>query len=180
MTAVPLALVAAVARNGVIGAEGSMPWRLSTDLKRFRQLTLGKPVIMGRRTFTSLKKPLAGRLNIVVTRDPEFRADGAVVVRSLDEALDRASEWASANGASEIMVIGGGEIYGQAIGRADRLYLTHVDAAPGGDTHFPAIDQAEWREVSRTRVEAGETDSAATELAVYERRKRGAAKGNAG
>jgi dihydrofolate reductase len=166
-----LALVAAVARNGVIGSGGGMPWRLSTDMKRFKQLTIGKPVIMGRRTFASLKTPLAGRLNIVITRDANFHPDGAVTVGSLDAAIARAEAAAASDGVDELMVIGGGEIYRQAIASADRLYITHVEAAPDGDTHFPQIDPAQWRVVSRQAFPAGEKDSAATELVIYDRTK---------
>lgn len=171
MTATPrLALIAAVAENGVIGADGKMPWKLSTDLKRFKQFTLGKPVIMGRRTWASLGKPLVDRLNVVVTRDGRFAADGAIIASSLDEAVALAQDWARANGADEIMVIGGGEIYAQAIGRADRLYLTYVQASPEGDTHFPDVSPSIWREVSQESHPAGERDTAATRFVVYERR----------
>ncbi|MEO8669313.1 MAG: dihydrofolate reductase [Bauldia sp.] len=170
---VPIALIAAVARNGVIGADGAMPWRLSTDMKRFRELTVGKPVIMGRRTFATLKKPLADRLNLVVTRDPGFGAEGAEVVSSLDAAIARAIASVKASGASEVMVIGGGQIYAATIDRADRLYITLVDAAPEGDTRFPAIDPAIWAEVSRQHIPKGEKDSAATDFVIYRRRKPG-------
>ncbi len=162
-----VALIAAVARNGVIGADNAMPWRLRTDLLRFRQLTLGKPVVMGRRTFQSLGKPLAGRLNIVVTRQSGYAPEGVTVAPNLDAALARAAAEAGPSG--EVMVIGGGQLYAEAIGRADRLYITHVDAAPEGDTHFPTIDPAVWSAVSRQAVPAGEKDSAATEFVVYER-----------
>ncbi len=167
---VRLALIAAVANNGVIGADGKMPWKLSTDLKRFKRLTIGKPVIMGRLTWDSLSKPLADRLNIVVSRDRSFAADGAIVARSLDEAAAVAGDWARGHHADEIMVIGGGEVYAQAIGRADRLYLTHVQARPEGDTHFPEVRPEMWREISRESFSAGERDTAATEFAVYDRR----------
>lgn len=162
-----VALIAAVARNGVIGADNAMPWRLRTDLQRFKQLTLGKPVVMGRRTFESLGKPLAGRLNIVVTRQSGYAPEGVTVAAALEAALARAA--AEAGPCGEVMVIGGGQLYAEAIGRADRLYITHVDAAPDGDTHFPAIDPATWRAVSRESVPAGEKDTAATEFVVYER-----------
>ena len=167
-----LAIIAAVAENRIIGARGAMPWRLSSDLKRFKQLTLGKPVIMGRRTWVSLGKPLAGRLNIVVTSNAGFHADGAVVAHSLDEAVAMASDWARGRGVSEIMVIGGGAVYAEAIGRADRLYLTHVHARPEGDTVFPEIAQSLWRAASREDHAAGEMDSAASAFVVYERQGR--------
>lgn len=162
-----ITLIAAVARNGVIGNDGAMPWRLSTDLKRFKALTLGKPVVMGRRTFQSIGRPLPGRVNIVVTRDKSFAHDGLMVVHSIDAALETASR--SPGGESEICVIGGGELYDQTIDRADRLCITRVDAEPSGDTHFPAIDPERWRVVSREDVPMGEKDSAATRFVVYER-----------
>ena len=162
-----VALISAVARNGVIGADNAMPWRLRTDLQRFKQLTFGKPVVMGRRTFESLGKPLAGRLNIVVTRQSGYAPEGVTVAPGLEAALAIAAAEAGPSG--EVMVIGGGQLYAEAIGRADRLYITHVDAAPEGDTHFPTIDPAVWSAVSRQAVPAGEKDSAATEFVVYER-----------
>ena len=143
-----------------------MPWRLSTDQRRFRQLTTGKPVIMGRKTWESLRGPLRDRTNIVVTRHPGFAADGAESAGSLDEAI----AWAEAAGAGEIMMIGGGEIYAEAIARADRLYVTHVHAEPPGDTRFPAIDPDAWVAASRENVPAGDKDSAATTYVRYERR----------
>jgi dihydrofolate reductase len=162
-----VALIAAVARNGVIGADNGMPWRLRTDLQRFKQITLGKPVVMGRRTFESLGKPLSGRLNIVVTRQSGFSPEGAASAPSLEAGLALAAREAGPTG--EIMVVGGGQLYAGAIGLADRLYITHVEAAPDGDTRFPRIDPAVWRAVSREAVPAGERDSAATEFVVYER-----------
>jgi dihydrofolate reductase len=166
----PIALVAAVADNGVIGVGTGLPWRLSSDMKRFRALTIGKPVIMGRKTYETIGKPLAGRRNIVVTRRKDFAAEGIVVASSLDAALTLAAEGAP----DEIMVIGGGEIYAETIGRADRLYITHVEAKPEGDTRFPPIDPAIWRAGPEERLPAGEKDSAATRFIVYDRlRSRG-------
>lgn len=169
MTPVRIVVVAAVARNGVIGRDGDMPWRLSTDLQRFKRLTMGKPVIMGRKTFQSIGKPLAGRFNIVVSGDAAFAADGVAIARDLDAAFDLARDEAARSGAAEMAVIGGGEIYRTAIGRADRLYITHVEASPDGDSHFPPIDPAIWRSVSSERIAAGERDSEATTFAVYDR-----------
>ena len=166
-----IALVAAVAANGVIGDGGGMPWRLSTDMKRFKALTMGKPVVVGRKTFETFGKPLAGRTNIVVTRQSDYRPQGAVVAGSLDQALEFAAEAAASAGGEEVMVLGGGEIYAAAIATADRLYITHVEAEPAGNTHFPAIDPSVWRAVSREAVPAGERDSAATVFTVYERRR---------
>ena len=160
-----VSLVAAVATNGVIGDDGRLPWRLSSDLRRFKTLTFGKPVVMGRKTFDTIGKPLVGRDNIVVTRQGGFAPAGVTVAASLDAALARAA----AGGTSEIMVLGGGEIYAQAIGRADRLYITHVDAAPAGDTRFPVIDPAVWQAIAEEALPAGDKDSAATRFVTYDR-----------
>jgi dihydrofolate reductase len=162
-----VSLIAAVADNGVIGVAGEMPWRLSTDLRRFKRLTMGKPVVMGRKTFESIGKPLAGRVNIVVTRQPDFAAEGVVVASSLPEALEAARAQVGEDG--EVMVIGGGEVYAAAIGQADRLYITHVAASPDGDARFPPIDAAVWRVRSREPAPAGEKDSAASTFVVYDR-----------
>ena len=135
---IAIVLLAAVAENGVIGRDNALPWRLSSDLKRFKALTLGKPVVMGRKTYLSIGKPLPGRTNIVVTRDPNFRADGVVVATSVDAALEAARDDARRRGANEIMVIGGTEIFAQTMALADRLEITHVHARPAGDTFFPA------------------------------------------
>lgn len=163
----PVSIVAAVARNGVIGAEGDMPWRLPSDLKRFRALTMGKPVVMGRRTFETLGRPLTGRTNIVVTRDRAYRAEGASVVHSLEEALNTAV--GAPGGREEIMVIGGGEIYAQAMDRAATLYITHIDAEPAGDTRFPAIEPRLWRVVAEEPIGRGEKDTAEMRFVVYRR-----------
>jgi dihydrofolate reductase len=127
-------LVAAVAENGVIGRGGGLPWRLPDDLRHFQRLTQGHTVIMGRRTFDEIRAPLRGRRNIVVSRNPGFRADDVAVARSLEEAL------ALARGEEEVFVVGGGEVYAQALPLATRMYLTHVHAAVGGDTRFPAFE----------------------------------------
>jgi dihydrofolate reductase len=169
-----VAIYVAIADNGVIGREGGLPWRLSTDLKRFKADTMGKPVVMGRKTWESFpRRPLPGRLNIVVTRDPSYRAEGAEIVHSLRDALilARARGRCLPGVAEEICIIGGGEIYAQALPLADRLHVTHVKAAIDGDTRFPPIDPAVWREASAEDVPAGEKDSHATRAVVYERRK---------
>jgi dihydrofolate reductase len=160
-------LVAAVARNGVIGAAGKMPWRLSTDLKRFKELTIGHPVLMGHKTFASIGKALPGRLNIVVTRraDEMTDADGLIFARDIDAAIDMARY----SGNDDLMVIGGGEVYAATIGRAFRLCITHVEATPAGDTYFPEIDPAVWKSVWSEKVPAGAKDSAATSYVVYDR-----------
>ncbi len=165
-----MAIIAAVARNGIIGAEGGMPWRLATDLKRFRRLTLGKPVIFGRTTFEGLGGPLAGRDVVVVTRQPGYAAPGAAAIApTLEAAIAEGRKIASASGASEVMIGGGGTIYREAMAFADRLYITHVEASPAGDTGFPPIDPAVWRLVEEEAVPAGPTDTAATRFAVYDR-----------
>jgi dihydrofolate reductase len=166
-----LTLVVAVAENGIIGREGGLPWHLSSDLKRFKADTIGKPLIMGRKTFASIGKPLPGRTNIVVTRDQEFRHDGITVVATLDEALQEAGRVARQTGADDIAVIGGGEIYRQLFDRADRLILTHVLAKPEGDTVFPEVRADEWYLSESEDFPAGEKDSHATRRSVYRRRR---------
>lgn len=168
-----IGIYVAVAENGVIGRDGGLPWRLSTDLRRFKADTMGKPVVMGRRTWESFpKKPLPGRQNIVITRDTAYRAEGADVVHSLQEALVLAATRARCTaGARETCVIGGAGIFAQALPLADRLHVTHVLAAVEGDVFFPPVDPAEWRLVREERVPAGEKDSFATRYAVYERRR---------
>ena len=162
----------AIAANGVIGRDGGLPWRLSTDLRRFKAETMGKPVVMGRKTWESFpKRPLPGRLNIVVTRDPGYRAEGAEVVHSLQDALALArARGRCMAGVDEICVIGGGEVYAQALPLADRLAVTHVKAEVEGDTRFPPIDPQRWRVAGAEDVPAGEKDSHATRHVVYERR----------
>jgi len=161
-------LVVAVTENGVIGRDGAMPWRLSTDMKRFKATTMGKPVVMGRKTWESFpKRPLPGRHNIVVTRDPVYEAEGASVAASLKAAL----ALADADGAGEVCVIGGGEIYAAALPLADSLDVTHILADIDGDTRFPVIDPAVWRPASSEAFSAGDKDSHATRHVVYERRE---------
>lgn len=140
-----ITLVAAVADNGVIGAEGGMPWHLPADLAHFKQVTMGKPMLMGRLTWEAIGKPLPGRLNLVMTSNPEWQAEGARKVGSLKEALRVAQQ----AGARELMVIGGAEVYRQALPHAGRIYLTRVHAEPWGDTLFPELDPGEWDEVGR-------------------------------
>ena len=163
----------AVADNGVIGKDNAMPWHVSSDLKRFKAMTMGKPLIMGRRTFQSIGRPLPGRTNIVVTRDEGFSHEGVVRVSSLDDAIETARAVALDGGVDEIAVIGGGMIYNALWDRADRLYVTHVHATPDGDTHLPAIDQSVWEEVSREPTVRGDNDSAAMSFVIYERRSAG-------
>jgi dihydrofolate reductase len=166
-----LAIYVAIAENGVIGLDNGLPWKLSTDLRRFKATTMGKPIIMGRKTWQSIGRPLPGRLNIVVTRDPQFRAEGAEIVRSLDDGLKLAEvRGRCMASADEVCVVGGGEIYRQALPVADRLYVTHVLASPDGDTRFPPIDPEIWEAVSTEEFPAGDRDTHATRYTVYERR----------
>jgi dihydrofolate reductase len=166
---VSIAFVVAVAENGVIGAGGGMPWRLPSDLKRFRRLTLDKPIVMGRKTFQTIGKPLDKRDNIVVTRSADFSVPGVLVANSVEAALDMARRAAKARGADEIAVIGGGEIYRLTMSVADRIYLTIVHTKPDGDTRFKWPDPDKWREVERHGPEQGEKDSAPTSFVVLER-----------
>jgi len=164
-------IVVAVSENGIIGRDGDMPWRLSTDLKRFKALTLGKPVVMGRKTYDSIGKPLPGRPNIAISRQSAAVANPDVhMARSLTEAISLAEDLAKQNGESEICIIGGGQIYEQAIDLADRLCVTHVETAVEGDTSFPAIDPALWRATETIDVPAGDKDSYPTKFVVYDRR----------
>lgn len=176
MTAVtarpPIGIYVAIAENGVIGRDGDLPWRLSTDLKRFKALTLGKPIVMGRKTWESFpRRPLPGRTNIVITRREDFSEPGAVRASSLEEAISIAAQ----ENPDEICVIGGGEIFTQAIGLADVLHVTHICAAIEGDTFFPRIDPLIWAEGAVEDIPAGERDSHVTKYVVYHRT--GATKG---
>lgn len=135
-------LVAAVARNGVIGAAGGMPWHLPADLRHAKELTMGHPLLMGRATFEAIGRPLPGRPCVVLTRDPYWHHPGVTVVRSVEQALAVLTP-------GPVMVFGGGQVYAQALPYADRLEITHIDAEPEGDTHFPPIDPQRWREVAR-------------------------------
>jgi dihydrofolate reductase len=163
-------LIAAVADNGVIGARGAIPWRLKSDMQRLKALTIGKPVVMGRKTFASIGRPLPGRTNIVVTRDAGFRKPGVVVTTSFADARAVALGDALRRSA-DIAVIGGAEIYAQWMACADRLEITEVHARPEGDTYFAAIDAADWQEVARVRNPAGSDDSADFSYVTYRRRK---------
>ena len=167
-----IVLVVAIAENGVIGAGGAIPWRLKSDMQRFKAMTLDKPVVMGRKTFVSIGKPLQKRTNIVITRDKDFRAAGAVVTNSFADARAIATGDALRRFATEIAVIGGAEIYAQWMDSASRLEITEVHARPEGDTHLAAIDPAAWEEVARVRNPAGPDDSVAFSYVTYRRRDR--------
>jgi dihydrofolate reductase len=166
---VRIALVVAAAENGVIGRDGQLPWRLPSDLKRFRKLTLGKPMVMGRKTYDSIGKPLDGRDTIVVTRKPDFHPPGVHVVASIEEALALGRQLAAGRGADEVTVIGGEEIFRQVLPRADRIYLTLVHAAPPCDTHFDAPAPMTWRETAREPMAQGPNDQYPADFIVLER-----------
>jgi dihydrofolate reductase len=160
-----ISLIAAVANNGVIGVDNSLPWRLPADLQHFKSITMGKPIIMGRRTWESLPGLLPGRRHIVITHNRDYRADGCELVHSVDEALEIAGD------VPEVMIVGGGGLYQQTLPRADRLYLTRVDADLKGDTYFPEIDRNEWLEVSRDSHPADERNQFAYSFIVLNRMK---------
>ena len=158
-----VSIIVARARNGVIGREGALPWRLPADLRHFRETTMGKPVIMGRRTWESIGRPLPGRRNIVVTRQSNYHAVGAEIASSWDAAL------ALAGDAPEVMVIGGAALYREALPIAHRIYLTDVQASVEGDTRFPDLDAREWREVERRAVPPDDRNAWACAFVVLER-----------
>jgi dihydrofolate reductase len=168
---IPIALgPVARARNGVIGRDGGLPWRLKSDLKLFKATTLGKPVIMGRKTWDSLpRKPLPGRMNIVLTRDGSFEPEGAVVCERFEEAVSIAREQAEDDGAEEVCVIGGAALFALALPKARRMYLTEVEANVAGDVIFPPFEEADWREVRREAHPAGEGDDHPFVFRVLER-----------
>lgn len=165
-----ISIVVAVAENGVIGRDGGLPWRISSDLKTFRRLTMGKPLIMGRKTYDSIGKPLDGRDNIVVSRDPAFKPVGVLVARTLDEALGLARTCAANREVDEIMVIGGADIFAALLPDALRVYWTRVEGRPDGDARFPAFDWSDWRIVSEDVLPRGEKDEFACSLIVLARR----------
>jgi len=161
-----ISIIVAASENNVIGAAGELPWRLSEDLKHFKATTMGKPIVMGRKTWESIGRPLPGRQNIVITRQAKFNAEGCDVVASLDEAA------ATAGDEQEIMVIGGGEIYSLALPMAGRLYLTRVHTKIDGDAFFPEIDETEWRLIDEVHHEADERNQFDYSFRVYERTNR--------
>ena len=166
-----ISFVVAVAENGVIGREGGMPWHLPSDLKRFRQLTMGKPIIMGRKTYDSIGRPLPGRDNIVITRSLTFAPEGVFVVRSTEAALRLAAARAVERNADEIAVIGGSAIFREMLPMAHRIYFTRIHASPPGDVYFPDLPRDEWREVERHSYAAEETESADATLIIFERQQ---------
>tara|TARA_Y100000813_G_scaffold181069_1_gene149863 strand:+ start:814 stop:1317 length:504 start_codon:yes stop_codon:yes gene_type:complete len=159
----PVTLVVAMAENRCIGRDNMLPWHIPTDLKRFKAVTMGHPMIMGRKTFLSIGRVLPGRPNIIVTRDRDFRAEGAEIVHSLEDALAAAK----AHGTGEIMVIGGADIFGQALPIADKLDICHVHAEVPGDTFFPEIDPDQWTEASREDHNPDQSDGPSYSFVVY-------------
>ena len=165
-----ISLIVAAAENGVIGAGGGLPWRMSSDLKTFRRLTMGKPIIMGRKTFQTLKKPLDGRDNIVVSRNPCFAPEGATVVDSVSDAITLGQMLALSKGEEEILIIGGAEIYRAALPKASRIYLTRVHAAPEGDVIFPEFEPIDWSEVSSEPLPKTDRDQFEATLLILDRK----------
>jgi dihydrofolate reductase len=168
--ALPLVSVVAAAENGVIGRDNGLIWRIRTDLRRFRALTLGRPLVMGRKTFQSIGKPLPGRETIVVTRDPGFSAPGAHVAHGLDAALNLAQELGTRLNADSVVIAGGAQIYAETMGLVDRIHMTLVKASPPGDALFPPIDPARFREVRREDHPAGPDDEFAFSFIDFVRR----------
>ncbi len=162
-----LSLIVAAAKNRVIGNNNQMPWHLPADFASFKRITTGHPIIMGRKTFESIGRPLPGRRNIVVSRNLDFHADGVEVVASLERAI---SACKSQQGVDDAFVIGGASLYAEALPRVDRIFLTEVDAAPEGDTIFPLLDKNQWREITRERREVDEKNIHAMEFVVLERK----------
>ena len=166
---IKIAMIAAVPTNSIIGADGDMPWYLPSDFKHFKATTMGKPMVMGRKQFETVGKPLPGRTNIVVTRQKGYQPDGVLVINDFDAAIDHAKTIAKADRHDEIMIIGGGEIYALGMPLADRLYITHIDLEPEGDTVFPEIGD-EWEEIERPQVVPSEKDTATYSICVYQKR----------
>jgi dihydrofolate reductase len=167
--AIPLILVVAVAENGVIGRDNQLPWRIKSDLKFFKTVTINKPVVMGRKTYASIGKPLPGRTNIVITRQADFEAPGLLIAPGIDQALSAARGDALRRGADAIAVIGGTEIFAQTMPMAARVILTLVHAKPLGDTYFPPIDPAVWREAERLPQPKGPDDEYGFTIVNYVR-----------
>jgi len=166
---VAVAIIAAIAENGVIGSGNHIPWRLPGDFAHFKRMTMGKPLIMGRKTFESIGRPLPGRTSIVVTRQEGYQPPGVIVTSSLEAALDQAQAIAKADRANEVMIGGGAEIYRQALPIADRMYISQVMLEPTGDTFFPAIDFEQWKPGGEVNVAAHPEDTAAFRVRVYRR-----------
>ncbi len=164
-----LSIIVAAARNGVIGRNNALPWHLPGDLRYFKRVTMGKPIVMGRKTFESIGRPLPGRTNVIISRDPQFAAEGVKVAGSLDQALALARDIALIDGVEELVVIGGEQIYREALPRTQRLYLTEVHADVEGDARLPDIRRKDWREISRERHRATDSNPYDYSFIVLER-----------
>lgn len=164
----PVSLIVAATRNQVIGRDNQMPWHLPADLRYFKQRTLGKPIIMGRKTWESLGRPLPGRLNIVISRQANVMLDGAEVFTDLTAAIQRGQEWAAQQSVSEVMVIGGGQIYQQALALAQRVYLTRIELELAGDAFFPVLDAQQWQQVE-AEVHPAQNDEPGYTFEVWQR-----------
>ena len=164
-----VALIAAFAQNRVVGIDNTLPWHLPEDLKYFKRTTSGKAIIMGRKTYESIGRPLPNRTNIVVSRNPEFKAEGVVTVFTLEEAITHAESVNHINGVDEVMIIGGAAIYEASLPMADRLYLTHVHANVKGDAYFPEVDLTAWNEVGREDFEKDDSNPFDYSFAVYDK-----------
>ena len=160
-----LSLIVAMDDRGVIGREGGLPWRLSADLRNFKNVTMGKPLLMGRRTHESIGRPLPGRENIIISRDPSYRAEGCRNFRSLEEALEHCTD------VDEVMVVGGAEVYRQALDRASRIYLTEVHASVDGDVYFPVLDRGQWSEMERRDFTADENNEYDYSFVILDRKR---------
>lgn len=165
----PVSLIVAATRNQVIGRDNHMPWHLPADLRYFKQRTLGKPIIMGRKTWESLGRPLPGRLNLVITRQADTTLDGAEVFTDLQAAIERGQEWAREQGVDEVMVIGGGQLYQQALALTQRVYLTRIDLELEGDTFFPVLDAQHWQQTDAQAHPAQDQEPGYT-FEVWQRR----------
>jgi dihydrofolate reductase len=168
---VKLSMIVGVAENGVIGHDQTIPWRIASDMAFFKRTTMGKPIVMGRKQYETVGRPLPGRTNIVITRQAGYQPEGVLVFHDTESALARAAEIAAADGVDEIMIIGGGELYAQLMGQADRLYVSHIALSPDGDVRFPAIDPEQWVVVDEPEVIPSPKDEAVYRVKVYERRK---------
>lgn len=171
MNSLPLVLVVAVAENGVIGRKGDLPWRISSDLKHFKSVTMGKPVVMGRKTYESIGKPLPGRKNIVLTHDKSWRAEGVLVGHTLEEVLKLANEDARATGATEIAIIGGNSLFRETLPIAQKIELSEVHAKPEGDVFFPEYDRSAFIETRREGPIRGEKDEFPYSKVTLERKR---------
>ena len=168
---VQISMIAGVAENGVIGSEQTIPWRVPSDMAYFKATTMGKPVVMGRKQYETVGRPLPGRTNIVITRQEGYQPEGVVVFHTIEAALDKARAVAADDGVDEVMIIGGGELYAQLMAQADRLYISHIDLSPPGDVVFPAITPEDWTVIDLPEVVPNPKDQASYRVKVYARRK---------